>query len=113
MSVAVAGRTALVTGAGNGLGRAIALQLAVRGARLILAGRNAQTLDAVAAEIDQQRGGQARVAICDTSDELSVENLTRTLSDESISIVVNNAGIAGPVASLIDILPGIGMKYSR
>lgn len=95
----VAGRTALVTGAGNGLGRAIAIELARCGARVILTGRDAAKLDAVAAEI----GEAALVHTCDTSSQASVEALGAALSDENVSILVNNAGVAGPVAPLTDI----------
>jgi NAD(P)-dependent dehydrogenase (short-subunit alcohol dehydrogenase family) len=96
---AVSGRTALVTGAGNGLGRAIARELAARGARVVLTGRRRETLDAVAAEI----GEQARAEVCDSSDEASVAALAGALAGEEVSILVNNAGIAGPVAPLTDI----------
>lgn len=95
----VAGRTALVTGAGNGLGRAIALELAANGARVILVGRRADKLAAVAAEL----GTDVRTAACDTSDAESVASLAAELADEQVSILINNAGIAGPVASLVDI----------
>jgi len=98
----IAGRTALVTGAGNGLGRAIAHALAGAGARTLLAGRRRATLDSVAEEI----GSAARVGVCDTSDPESVTALAELFSDEEVSIVVNNAGIAGPVAPLTDIEPG-------
>lgn len=93
------GRTALVTGAGNGLGRAIALTLAARGSRVLLAGRHDSTLAKVAAAI----GHSARIGVCDTSDEDSVAALAAEFADEQISILVNNAGIGGPVASLVDI----------
>lgn len=96
---AVNGRTVLVTGGGNGLGRAIALELADRGARVIVTGRNRDKLDAVAREI----GAGARVATVDTSCEESVNALAGELADEDISILVNNAGIAGPVAPLTDV----------
>ncbi len=99
MSGPIAGRTALVTGAGNGLGRAIALELADRGARVVLAGRTRDTLDAVAREI----GTPARVATVDTSSESSVTALADELAEEEISVLVNNAGIAGPVAPLTEI----------
>lgn len=97
----IAGRTALVTGAGNGLGRAIALALAEQGARVLLTGRTKTTLEDVAAEI----GTDARVGVCDTSDPHAVTALAEEFADEEISILVNNAGIAGPVASLTDIEP--------
>lgn len=95
----IAGRTALITGAGNGLGRAIALRLAARGARGILVGRNRAKLDQVADEI----GTTARVEVCDTASESSVADLAAQLADEDVSILVNNAGIGGPVAPLIEI----------
>lgn len=97
----ITGRTALVTGAGNGLGRAIALALAHNGARVVLVGRRREPLAAVAQEI----GEAARWVDCDTSDPAAVAALGATLSDEDISILVNNAGVAGPVAALTDIEP--------
>lgn len=99
MSGPIDGRTALVTGAGNGLGRAIALELAARGARVVLAGRTRDRLDTVARGI----GTAARVATVDTSSEASVTALATELADEEISVLVNNAGIAGPVAPLTEV----------
>jgi NAD(P)-dependent dehydrogenase (short-subunit alcohol dehydrogenase family) len=99
----LAGRTALVTGAGNGLGRATALELAAQGVRVVLTGRNRAKLDAVAKEIGEEC---ARAEFCDSADEVSVAALADTVADEDISILVNNAGIAGPVAPLTDIAVG-------
>jgi NAD(P)-dependent dehydrogenase (short-subunit alcohol dehydrogenase family) len=99
MAEPIRGRTALVTGAGNGLGRAIALALAAEGARTILVARSAEKLAAVAAEI----GPTARAEVCDVADEASVVELAARVADEDVSILVNNAGIAGPVAPLVDI----------
>lgn len=99
MSDELAGRTALVTGAGNGLGRAIALALAGRGARTVLVGRDGAKLAAVADEI----GGAARAEVADVADEGSVAALAGRVADEEVSVLVNNAGIAGPVAPLVDI----------
>jgi NAD(P)-dependent dehydrogenase (short-subunit alcohol dehydrogenase family) len=95
----LAGRTALVTGAGNGLGKAISKSLAACGVRVILTGRNADKLESVAAEI----GASARTETVDTSSQSSVSDLRTRVHDENISILINNAGVAGPVASLIDI----------
>jgi NAD(P)-dependent dehydrogenase (short-subunit alcohol dehydrogenase family) len=97
--VTLDGRTALVTGAGNGLGKAITLTLAASGARVLLVGRQRGKLAKVAAEI----GPAARIGVCDTSDEAAVAALATEFADEQVSIVVNNAGIGGPVAPLIDI----------
>ena len=96
MTEAIRGRTALVTGAGNGLGRAIAHALAGAGARTILVGRNAEKLAAVAAEV----GPMARAEVADVADDASVTALADRLTDEDVSILVNNAGVAGPVAPL-------------
>jgi NAD(P)-dependent dehydrogenase (short-subunit alcohol dehydrogenase family) len=98
----LAGRTALVTGAGNGLGRAISLQLAQAGVRVIATGRTAGSLEETAALVSDM-GGEIRVAEVDVADEESVGRLGRSLADEEISILINNAGVPGPVASLIDI----------
>jgi NAD(P)-dependent dehydrogenase (short-subunit alcohol dehydrogenase family) len=99
------GRTALVTGAGNGLGRAIALGLAGAGARVVLVGRTEATLAGTAALVPEAKA--ARVAVCDVSSPESVDALRAELDadDESISILVNNAGISGPVKALTDIAP--------
>jgi NAD(P)-dependent dehydrogenase (short-subunit alcohol dehydrogenase family) len=99
---AIRGRTALVTGAGNGLGRAIALALAAAGARVVLVGRTRSTLESVASEITVL-GGSAQVAVADTSDPLAVDSLRTGLASEDVSILVNNAGIAGPVAPLTEV----------
>src|SRR5688500_6125201 len=98
----IRGRTALVTGAGNGLGRAIALALSAAGARVILVGRTPASLKAVALELTSA-GGSARVAQADTSDPAAVQSLAGDLADEDVSILVNNAGVAGPVAPLTEI----------
>lgn len=98
----IAGRTALITGAGNGLGRAIVLALSRAGARVILVGRTAATLRAVVDEIGQDH---SRIAMADTADPTAVAQIKEDLRDEDVSILVNNAGIAGPVAPLIEIDP--------
>lgn len=100
----VAGRTALVTGAGSGLGRAISLALAAAGARLLLVGRRAEALEDVAGEI-ATAGGVARAGVCDVASAEQVEALRAAFADEEVSILVNNAGVAGPVAYLTEIAP--------
>ncbi|MGW0712672.1 SDR family NAD(P)-dependent oxidoreductase [Streptomyces sp. NPDC002643] len=100
----VAGRTALITGGGGPLGRAFALALAAEGARVLLVGRNAEALAEAAAEVEKE-GGRARTAVCDVSDPASVHALRAELADEDVSLLVNNAGVAGPVKPLVDIRP--------
>lgn len=101
MSAGCANRTALVTGAGNGLGAAIAAHLAADGARVILVGRRLQPLQQTA----QLIGTDTRCETADVSDTASVEALASALAGEEISIVVNNAGVPGPVRPLVDITP--------
>lgn len=100
----VAGRTMVVTGAGNGLGRATALALVARGARVVLVARTRESLEAVAAEADGLPGS-VRVATVDVADPDSVAALAAELSDETVEVLVNNAGVPGPVAPLVDISP--------
>jgi NAD(P)-dependent dehydrogenase (short-subunit alcohol dehydrogenase family) len=100
----LAGRTALVTGAGNGLGRAIAVALAKAGARVILTGRTVATLAETAGLLPD--AGRARVAAADVSSASSVTALRDALSaGESVDLLVNNAGIGGPVKAITDIEP--------
>ncbi|MFE6823312.1 SDR family NAD(P)-dependent oxidoreductase [Streptomyces sp. NPDC057690] len=98
------GRTALVTGGGGPLGRAFALALSAAGARVLLTGRNRASLTE-AAERVAEGGGEARTAVCDVSDPVSVRSLTAELADEDVSLLVNNAGVAGPVRPLVDVEP--------
>ena len=104
MSGALSGRSAVVTGAGNGLGRAISLALAGEGVSVALLGRQSEKLEAVAAEVTSL-GGEAFTVVCDTSDPESVDAARDALAERPISILINNAGVGGPVASLTDIDP--------
>lgn len=100
----VAGRTMLVTGAGNGLGRTITLALVARGARVVAVGRGRERLEAVATEA-AGAAGSVRVAAADVSDAASVAALAEEIADEQVEVLVNNAGVPGPVAPLVDIEP--------
>ncbi|GAA1655550.1 SDR family NAD(P)-dependent oxidoreductase [Microbacterium flavum] len=93
------GRTAVVTGGGSGLGAAIATALHGAGADVVVVGRDAAKLDAVASRL----GERARGLVCDVADPASVDALRDALAGTEVSIVVNNAGIPGPVAALTDI----------
>lgn len=95
----LAGRTALVTGGGNGLGAAIARTLNAAGAEVVVVGRRIEPLQRVCAEL----GERASWMECDVADPASVAALAATLSAREISVVINNAGIAGPVAPLTEI----------
>ena len=103
----LAGRTALVTGAGNGLGRAISLCLVENGVHTILVGRDRSKLAAVAAEayLSAPGLGDPIIETCDVSDSVEVAALADRLGGVEVSILVNNAGIAGPVRPLTEITP--------
>lgn len=88
------GRIALVTGASQGIGRAVALELARSGAVVGLAARNQAKLDEAAAEI-KAAGGQAEVFAMDVASEEAIKAGARAVLDRfgKVEIVVNNAGI--------------------
>jgi 3-oxoacyl-[acyl-carrier protein] reductase len=88
------GKTALVTGASQGIGRACALALAKQGARIALAARNEEKLEAVAAEITAA-GGQAKAFVMDVADEASIQSAAKTVIAHfgGVDVLVNNAGI--------------------
>ena len=88
------GKTALVTGASQGIGRACAIELAKAGARLALAARNESKLAEVAAEITAA-GGTAQTFVIDMADEESIKAGAKAAlaAFGTIDILVNNAGI--------------------
>lgn len=94
------GKVAIVTGAGRGIGRSIALTLARNGARLALSARTAAELQAVQAEIETF-GGQAASFPTDVSRESEVISLMRNTVEDfgRLDILINNAGIGifGPL----------------
>ncbi len=91
------GKTALVTGAGSGIGRAIITLFAREGAKVMASDINEDTARAVAAQIEDS-GGEARHLKTDTSKEDDVKSAIGTTVAEwgRLDILVNNAGIGGP-----------------
>ena len=90
----LAGKSALITGASKGLGKAMALALADVGAHLVLVSRDEQKLQATAQAI-RDRGGQADVFPTDVTDEGQVLELERQVISRlgRIQILINNAGV--------------------
>jgi 3-oxoacyl-[acyl-carrier protein] reductase len=95
------GRTAFVTGASQGIGRACAVALAAAGARVALAARNESKLNEVAAEI-ATAGGTAAVFTLDIASEESIKACAKAAIAHygSIEILVNNAGITRDTLAL-------------
>jgi NAD(P)-dependent dehydrogenase (short-subunit alcohol dehydrogenase family) len=98
-------KTAIVTGAGQGIGRGIALALAREGVAVVVAGRTESKLEETVHMIDAA-GGRAESIVCDVS---RPENITRTVERTTavfggIDILVNNAydGVLGPLLSIDD-----------
>lgn len=89
----VDGRVALVTGAGRGLGRSIALALAQAGAELWLVARTHEEVEQAAAEI-RSAGGRAHAAACDVTDAAAVRRAVSAIP--ALDILVNNAGMNIP-----------------
>src|SRR5256714_15310081 len=95
MSRELAGRVAIVTGAGRNIGRAIALALAAAGGAVAVNGRaNRAEVDAVVAEIES-RGGRALAVMADVSDEAAVQRMAAAAAERlgRVDILVNNAAV--------------------
>jgi 3-oxoacyl-[acyl-carrier protein] reductase len=89
------GKTALITGAGRGIGRAAAIALAAEGVQIGMLGKSMDNLEKVTAELEQY-GVNVSGAAADVGDRQSVENAIEHITSElgSIDILINNAGIA-------------------
>jgi NADP-dependent 3-hydroxy acid dehydrogenase YdfG len=93
----LAGKTAVVTGASSGIGRAIAEKLGSAGAHVFLAGRTASAMEESQKRIESA-GGRATPIVVDVRDTAQVQSLVdRATSDTGrLDIMVNNAGVAHP-----------------
>src|SRR3712207_4982073 len=89
------GRTAIVTGGGTGIGKAIAETFAAAGAHVVVAGRTPDSIEPVA----RATGGTA--VVCDVTDLVQVEGMFRRALaiGGRIDVLVNNAGQSGPIAN--------------
>ncbi|HKX77375.1 MAG TPA: SDR family oxidoreductase [Novosphingobium sp.] len=94
MSEELAGKVAIVTGGGTGIGRATAIAFAQAGAKVVVTGRTLETLDAVAAELQEIGGADAGLAIqCDVSRREEVVNVVGETVRKygRVDVLMNNA----------------------
>ena len=102
---ALDGKIALVTGAGRGIGAAIARHLASAGATVILSARTVSELSSLCGQIEAE-GGKAHVEVLDVVDAAACAKLVERICSEhgSLDVLVNNAGIAetAPIKSTTD-----------
>jgi NAD(P)-dependent dehydrogenase (short-subunit alcohol dehydrogenase family) len=96
------GKVVLITGAGRGIGKAIALAFAAEKSRVVVTGRTAAALEQVAAEI-RAAGAEVLACPCDVTDKPQVKNLQRDVERHfgAVQILVNNVGIA-PAAGFLE-----------
>lgn len=101
-------QVALVTGAGTGLGRATAIQLATEGARVVLTGRRKEKLLEVA-QIIEQAGGQSIVLPADLTNSEEVNGLREQLMSQvgRVDVIINNVGGTGDFSPVHDMTDSI------
>jgi NAD(P)-dependent dehydrogenase (short-subunit alcohol dehydrogenase family) len=97
MARALEGQVAIVTGAGRGIGRGIALRFAAEGAAVALTSRNKAQLDQVLAQIEVA-GGRGLAVAGDATERADAERVARSTVEKlgGVTLLVNNAGLAGP-----------------
>jgi len=102
----LAGQTALITGGGRGIGRAVAHDLAAYGATVVLAARSAHEVNAAAEDL-RLRGATAWGLVCDVANPEDVRALVERVVEEcgTVDILINNAGILSPMGMTWDVDP--------
>ncbi len=96
----LAGKTAIITGGSDGLGRATALLLAAEGANVVICARRVDHLNAAAAELSAASGGTVKAVPADVTQADACENLVRQTiaAFGGVDILVNNAGTSAAAA---------------
>ena len=101
----LAGKNALVTGAGRGIGRGLAFALAEAGANVAVVDILADNAEKTAKEIAEATGRRTIAVACDIADADAVEAMVRKVVDTfgRLDIAVNNAGISIPIKGILDV----------
>jgi 3-oxoacyl-[acyl-carrier protein] reductase len=94
MDMGIKGRAAIVTGGSRGIGRETARQFLEEGARVMICGRNAETLERTRAELAKQTGGEIYATVADMTKEADIARLVEAAKQRfgTVDILVNNAG---------------------
>jgi NAD(P)-dependent dehydrogenase (short-subunit alcohol dehydrogenase family) len=100
----LAGKKALITGGGSGIGKATALAFAAEGAQVAVAGRRRDKLREVADEIER-RGGEGLAMVCDVTSASDAERAVRETTERfgGMNVLVNNAGMLS--VSTVETIP--------
>ena len=110
MDLGIPGRAAIVTGGSRGIGRETARQFLQEGVRVLICGRNAETLERARAELAQATGGEIHALVADTMKEADIVRLVDTAQARlgTIDILVNNAGQM--YSGRFDVMTDAGLK---
>ncbi|HWO08664.1 MAG TPA: SDR family NAD(P)-dependent oxidoreductase [Polyangiaceae bacterium] len=100
MDLGLEGKRAIVTGGSRGIGKSIARQLALEGADVVIAARNAGPLEDTAAELSRETGRRIIPIVVDTGDRESVNRLIAESIERlsQVDILVNNAAVPGGIS---------------
>lgn len=100
MDLGIKGRSAIVTGGSRGIGRETARQFLEEGVRVLICGRNAETLERTRSELAKATGGEIHAAVADMIKAEDIDRLVATARKQfgSVDILVNNAGSARTIS---------------
>ena len=110
MDLGIKGRSAIVTGGSRGIGREAARQFLEEGARVLICGRNAETLERTRSELAKATGGEIHEIVADMTRPGDIERLVATAKEKfgSVDILVNNAGQM--YSGRFDVMTDAGLK---
>lgn len=111
MDLGLTGKTAIVTGGSDGIGKAAARALAAEGARVAICARRPDVLEAAAEELRADTGGEVLGIVCDMTEQSQVEQLVAEVVERwgGLDILVNNAGTSS--AMPVDVLTEEALDY--